>query len=84
MAADERVTTHPVQQRVAGQVQDAVRHLVDPLGPAGRGEHVEADVLPVTRVRSVNGGQIYEYIYIERERVHRGYTRSRIEEHGGR
>lgn len=48
VAVDERVSKHPVQQEVPGQVQDAVAHLVDPFGSVGRGEHVEADVLPTT------------------------------------
>ena len=33
MAADERVSEDPVQQRVAGQIQNPVGHLVYPLGP---------------------------------------------------
>jgi len=48
VAVDERVSEQQVQQRVARQVQDPVGHLVDPLGPVGGGEHVEADVLPAT------------------------------------
>lgn len=45
VAADERVSEDPVEQRVAGQVQHPVGHLVDPLGPLGGREHGEADVL---------------------------------------
>lgn len=45
VAADERVAEGPVEQGVAGQVEDAQAHEVDPLGfPIGR-EHGEADVL---------------------------------------
>lgn len=49
VAVDKRVSKNPVQQRVTRQVQDSVGHLVDPLGSAGRGEHGEADMLPITR-----------------------------------
>lgn len=52
VAVDQRVSKNPVQQDVPWEVQDSVGHLVDPLGSAGRGEHVEADVLP-SRHRSV-------------------------------
>lgn len=48
MAVDKRVSKHPVQQEVPRQVQDSVGHLVDPLRPAGRREHVEANVLQIT------------------------------------
>lgn len=48
VTVDKRVSKHPVQQEVPRQVQDAVGHLVDPLGSAGRREHVEADVLSIT------------------------------------
>lgn len=45
VAADERVAKGPVEQGIAGQVEDAQAHEVDPLGlPIGR-EHGEADVL---------------------------------------
>jgi len=45
VAADERVAEGPVEQGVAGQVEDAQAHEVDPLGfPIGR-KHGEADVL---------------------------------------
>ena len=45
VAADERVAEGPVEQDVAGQVEDAQAHEVDPLGfPIGR-EHGEANVL---------------------------------------
>lgn len=45
MAADERVAEGPVEQGVAGQVEDTQAHQVDPLGfPIGR-KHGEADVL---------------------------------------
>lgn len=53
VAVDERVSKHPVQQDVAGQVQDAVGHLVDPLRSPGRGEHVEADVLRITHISTI-------------------------------
>lgn len=48
VAVDKRVSEHPVQHGVTWQVQDSVGHLVDPLRTAGRREHVEADVLPMT------------------------------------
>lgn len=48
VAVDERVPEHPVQQEIPGQVQNPVAHLVDPLRSAGRGEHVQADVLTHT------------------------------------
>lgn len=45
VAADERVAEGPVEQGVAGQVEDTQAHEVDPLGfPIGR-KHGEADVL---------------------------------------
>lgn len=45
VAADERVAEGPVEQGVAGQVEDTQAHEVDPLGfPISR-EHGEADVL---------------------------------------
>lgn len=50
VAVDKRVSKDPVQQRVTRQVQDSVGHLVDPLGPAGRREHGQADVLRRTRL----------------------------------
>lgn len=45
MAADERVAKAPVQEGVAGQVEDTQAHEMDPLGFAVGGEHGEADVL---------------------------------------
>lgn len=48
VAVDERVPERPVQQEIPGQVQNPVAHLVDPLRSAGRGEHVQADVLKHT------------------------------------
>lgn len=45
MAADERVAKGPVEQGVAGQVEDTQAHEVDPLGFPIGGEHGEADVL---------------------------------------
>lgn len=50
MAADERVAKGPVEQGIAGQVEDTQAHQVDPLGfPIGR-EHGEADVLQERQV----------------------------------
>lgn len=49
VAVDKRVSEHPVQQGVTRQVQYPVGHLVDPLGSAGRREHVEANVLSRTQ-----------------------------------
>lgn len=50
MAADERVTEGPVEQGVAGQVEDTQAHQVDPLGfPISR-KHGEADVLRESQV----------------------------------
>lgn len=45
VTVDEGVSEDPVQQGVPGKVQNPVGHLVNPLGPAGRGEHRQADVL---------------------------------------
>lgn len=53
VAVNKRVSKHPVQQDVPGQVQDPVGHLVDPLGSAGGREHVEADVLGIRRDKSL-------------------------------
>lgn len=45
VAADERVAEGPVEEGVAGQVEDTQAHEVDPLGFAVGREHGEADVL---------------------------------------
>lgn len=52
VAVDERMSEGPVQQEVPGQVQNPVAHLVDPLRSAGRGEHVEANVLTHTHTHT--------------------------------
>lgn len=49
VAVDQRVSEHPVQQRVTGQVQDAVGHLVNSLWSTGRGKHRQTDVLRLER-----------------------------------
>lgn len=45
VAADERVAEGPVQEGVAGQVEDTEAHQVDPFGFVLSREHGEADVL---------------------------------------
>lgn len=50
VTVDEGVSEDPVQQGVPGKVQNPVGHLVNPLGPTGRGEHRQADVLYRTGV----------------------------------
>lgn len=57
MAVNERVSEGPVQHRVPGQVQDAVSHLVDPFGPAGRREHGQADMLRAGVDQKTNQGR---------------------------
>lgn len=64
VAADERVAEGPVEEGVAGQVEDTQAHEVDPLGFAVGREHGEADVLrerqgghPVAPVTSLVSSQ---------------------------
>lgn len=45
VTVDKRVSKDPVQQRVPGQVQDPVCHLIHSLRSACWGEHGKADVL---------------------------------------
>lgn len=42
----------PVQQRITGQVQDSVGHLVNPLWSLGWREHGKADVLQLETVQN--------------------------------